>query len=72
MMESDNTLYLFAAYAVFLGGIGLYLASLAVRRRNLQREAETISRIAEQHKEEDESRAAADSQADSVSASWSS
>ncbi len=48
MFSEKNSIYLIAGYIVFLGGIGLYLLSLLVRRHNLRRDEERLEQIAEQ------------------------
>jgi hypothetical protein len=52
MFTEKNSIYLIAGYIVFLGGIGIYLLSLVLRRRNLRRDEELIEQISEQLKEE--------------------
>jgi hypothetical protein len=41
----QNATYLFGAYAVFLGGIALYLASLFIRKKNIERDEALIRQI---------------------------
>jgi hypothetical protein len=48
MFTEKNSIYLIAGYAVFLGGIAIYLLSLAVRRRNLRRDEELLTEIEQQ------------------------
>ena len=52
-MLTGNIIYLIAAYVVFLGGLGLYAGSLALRRRNLERDERMLEQIAQQLKEEE-------------------
>jgi len=52
MFAEKNSIYLIAAYAVFLGSITIYLVSLAIRVRNLRRDEELLQQIAEQLKQE--------------------
>jgi hypothetical protein len=52
MFTEKNSIYLILGYVVFLGGIGAYLLSLVLRRRNLKRDEEMLEQIAEQIKEE--------------------
>ncbi len=47
-----NLIYLVAAYAVFLGGLALYVISLAVRRRNLERDARALEEMAREIRNE--------------------
>ncbi len=47
-----NLIYLVAAYVVFLGGLALYLISLAVRRHNLEREARALEQMAREIRNE--------------------
>ncbi len=51
-MFEGNLIYLAAAYAVFLGGLALYAASLALRRRNLARDERTLEQIARETRDE--------------------
>jgi len=53
MHQDSQFIYLLAGYVVFLGGIGLYLLSLALRRRNLQRDEEALRQAAQQIQEEE-------------------
>jgi hypothetical protein len=53
MFAEKNSIYLIAGYAVFLGGIGIYLLSLVLRRRNLKRDQEMLEQIADQLKQQD-------------------
>ncbi|MGQ9816303.1 MAG: hypothetical protein ACUVR3_14430 [Candidatus Roseilinea sp.] len=52
MLFEGNLIYLFAAYVVFLGGIALYLVSLFLRQRNLERQAHALEKIAREIKDE--------------------
>lgn len=52
MFAEKNSIYLIAAYAVFLGSITIYLVSLAIRVRNLKRDEALLQEIAEQLKQE--------------------
>jgi len=52
MFAEKNSIYLIAGYIVFLGGIGVYLLSLALRRRNLRRDEELLDQITQQLKDE--------------------
>ena len=54
MFAEKNSVYLIAAYAVFLGGFLIYLLSLLVRQRNLRRDEETLEQISEQLKQDEE------------------
>lgn len=47
-MSSNNLIYLFLGYGVFLGGVALYLLSLALRRRALSRDEQTLQQIRQQ------------------------
>lgn len=51
LLEDKNAVYLFTAYGVFLGGLGVYLASLWLRRRNLDRDEELLQQIEEEERE---------------------
>ncbi|MCS7060798.1 MAG: hypothetical protein RMN25_06485 [Anaerolineae bacterium] len=51
-MLEGNLIYLAAAYVVFVGGIVLYAASLAWRRRNLERDERKLEEIARDMKDE--------------------
>jgi heme exporter protein D len=45
-MELDkNAPYLLGAYAVFLGGLAIYLVSLVLRKRNIDRDEQVIQQI---------------------------
>ena len=52
MFAEKNSIYLIAGYIVFLGGIGVYLLSLVLRRRNLRRDEELLDQITQQLKDE--------------------
>jgi hypothetical protein len=52
MFAEKNSIYLIAGYVVFLGGITIYLISLALRMRNLKRDEELLQQISEQLKQE--------------------
>jgi hypothetical protein len=45
ILQDKNAAYLIAAYIVFLGGMGLYLASLVVRRKTIERDEQALSEI---------------------------
>ncbi|MCS6846357.1 MAG: hypothetical protein RMN52_01420 [Anaerolineae bacterium] len=51
LLEDKNAVYLFTAYGVFLGGLAVYLASLWLRRRNLDRDEELLRQIEEEERE---------------------
>lgn len=51
LLEDKNAVYLFTAYGVFLGGLCVYLASLWLRRRNLDRDEELLQQIEEEERE---------------------
>lgn len=51
LLEDKNAVYLFTAYGVFLGGLAVYLASLWLRRRNLDRDEELLQQIEEEERE---------------------
>ena len=53
MFSEKNSIYLIAGYIVFLGGLGIYLLSLAMRRRNLRRDEALLDQITEQIKQEE-------------------
>ena len=53
MFAEKNSIYLIAGYVVFLGGIGIYLLSLVLRRRNLKRDQEILEQISDQLKQQD-------------------
>ena len=53
MLRDSHLIYLLAGYVVFLGGIGLYLLSLVLRRRNLQRDEEMLRQVTQQIQEEE-------------------
>jgi hypothetical protein len=42
MLNDNNAIYLITAYVVFIGGMLLYLLSLKLRLRNVQRDAQEI------------------------------
>jgi len=42
ILADNNAVYLFVAYGVFLGGILIYLASLRVRSRALDRDEQML------------------------------
>lgn len=52
MFSEKNSIYLIAGYVVFLGGIGIYLLTLLLRRRNLRRDEELLDQITEQLKDD--------------------
>ncbi len=45
ILQDKNAGYLMAAYAVFIGGLLLYIASLIIRKRNLDRDEALIEQI---------------------------
>jgi hypothetical protein len=53
MFTEKNSIYLIAGYIVFLGGFLIYLLSLVLRRRNLQRDEELFEQITEQIRQEE-------------------
>lgn len=48
MFEESTAPYLIAAYVVFLGGIAVYVLSLVVRRRALDREEQVLDQISDE------------------------
>ena len=54
MFTEKNSIYLIAGYVVFLGGFLVYLLSLILRRRNLQRDEELFEQITDQIKNEED------------------
>jgi hypothetical protein len=42
LLQDKNAVYLFTAYGVFLGGLGVYALSLWLRRRRLDRDEREI------------------------------
>ncbi len=50
LLEDKNAVYLFTAYGVFLGGLAIYLASLWLRRRSLERDEEVLRQIEEEER----------------------
>ena len=55
----DTTGYMLFGYAIFLGLPALYLISWFLRRRNLERDLDTIETLAKEEKEKPVARAAA-------------
>jgi hypothetical protein len=53
MFAEKNAIYLIAGYVVFLGGILIYLLTLVIRRRNLQRDEELLEQISTQLEEQE-------------------
>jgi hypothetical protein len=53
MFAEKNSIYLIAAYVVFLGSIFIYLLSLVIRIRNLKRDEQLLQEITEQMKQEE-------------------
>ena len=45
ILQDKNAGYLMAAYAVFIGGLSLYLISLVIRKRNLERDEALVEQI---------------------------
>ncbi len=45
ILQDKNAGYLMAAYAVFIGGLSLYLISLVIRKRNLERDEALVEHI---------------------------
>ncbi len=58
MFTEKNAVYLIAGYVVFLGGITVYLLSLALRRHNQRRDRELLEQIEQQLAEEQHEQAA--------------
>jgi hypothetical protein len=54
MFEEKNAIFLLGGYVVFLSGILLYLLSLAIRRRNLDRDERTMAEIREQLRQDEQ------------------
>lgn len=52
MLFEGNLIYLVAAYVVFLGGLALYVISLAVRRRSIERDERALEQMAREIKDE--------------------
>lgn len=50
LLEDKNAVYLFTAYGVFLGGLAVYLVSLWLRQRNLERDEELLQQIEEEER----------------------
>lgn len=48
LLQDKNAVYLFTAYGVFLGGLAVYLISLWLRGRNLDRDEQTLRQIEEE------------------------
>jgi hypothetical protein len=49
LLQDKNAVYLFTAYGVFIGGISIYVLTLWLRRRSLDREEEEIRRVEEEN-----------------------
>ena len=45
---AETSTYFIAGYAVIFGVMGFYLASLILRRRNMQQDLETLEQVEEQ------------------------
>ena len=45
IFQDKNAGYLIAAYIVFIGGLSIYLVSLAIRKRNLDRDEALVEQI---------------------------
>ncbi len=45
ILQDKNAVYLMTAYAVFIGGLLLYIASLIIRKRNLDRDEALVEQI---------------------------
>ena len=45
IFQDKNAGYLIAAYIVFIGGLLIYLVSLAIRKRNLDRDEALVEQI---------------------------
>ena len=60
MFAEKNSIYLIAAYIVFLGSITIYLLSLVIRVRNLKRDEELLRQISEQVAQEQQTERAAE------------
>lgn len=43
LLQDKNAVYLFTAYGVFLGGLGVYALSLWLRKRKLDRDEREIT-----------------------------
>lgn len=54
MFEEKNAIFLLGGYVVFLSGILIYLLSLAVRHRNLDRDERTMAEIREQLRQDEQ------------------
>lgn len=54
LLQDKNAIYLFTAYGVFLGGIAIYLISLWLRRRNLERDEDIVRQIEEEETQKSE------------------
>lgn len=50
IIQDKNAPYLLTAYAVFLGGLLIYFLSLEIRKRNVERDEETIRRVEEEER----------------------
>jgi hypothetical protein len=53
IIQDKNAPYLLTAYAVFLGGLLIYFLSLEIRKRNVERDEETIRRVEEEEKRQE-------------------
>lgn len=47
LLQDNNAVYLFTAYGVFLGGLAVYVASLWLRNRKLDRDEQQIVEVEE-------------------------
>jgi heme exporter protein D len=51
LLEDKNAVYLFTAYGVVLGAMAVYLVSLWLRRRNLERDDALLRQIEEEEQQ---------------------
>ena len=54
LLEDKNAVYLFTAYGAFLGGLAVYLASLWLRSRSLERDEQILQQIEEEERHQSE------------------
>ena len=47
---AETTQYMIAGYTVIFGTMGIYLASMIVRRKNLQRDVQALEKIESKEK----------------------
>ena len=52
IFQDKNAGYLIAAYIVFIGGLLLYIISLAIRKRNLERDEALVEQIEAEEKKQ--------------------